>query len=101
MEFIHDDFLLHSEMARRLYHDYAAAEPILDYHSHLPPSDIAADHRFRNLFGLLTVRRGPLPDRGLCGNRFGRGATAFVVAGQPPLGLASRPSATERVEGSG
>jgi glucuronate isomerase len=50
MEFIHDDFLLHSEMARRLYHDYAAAEPILDYHSHLPPADIASDHRFRDLW---------------------------------------------------
>lgn len=50
MELIHDDFLLHSKMARRLYHDYAAAEPILDYHSHLPAADIAADHRFRNLW---------------------------------------------------
>jgi glucuronate isomerase len=50
MELIHDDFLLHSEMARRLYHDYAAAEPILDYHSHLPAADIAGDHRFRNLW---------------------------------------------------
>ncbi len=50
MEFIHDDFLLHSEMARKLYHDYAAAEPILDYHSHLPAADIAADHRFRDLW---------------------------------------------------
>ena len=50
MEFIHDDFLLHSEMARRLYHGYAAEEPILDYHSHLPSADIAADHRFRNLW---------------------------------------------------
>jgi glucuronate isomerase len=50
MEFIHDDFLLHSEMARRLYHGYAADEPILDYHSHLPPADIAADHRFGDLW---------------------------------------------------
>ena len=50
MEFIHDDFLLHSEMARRLYHDYAAEEPVLDYHSHLPSADIASDHRFRNLW---------------------------------------------------
>ncbi len=50
MELIHDDFLLHSEMARKLYHDYAASEPILDYHSHLPPADIAADHRFRDLW---------------------------------------------------
>jgi glucuronate isomerase len=50
MELIHDDFLLHSEMARKLYHGYAAAEPILDYHSHLPAADIAADHRFRDLW---------------------------------------------------
>ncbi len=50
MEFIHDDFLLTTKAARRLYHQYAAAEPILDYHSHLSPGDIAADRRFNNLF---------------------------------------------------
>jgi glucuronate isomerase len=50
MEFIHDDFLLASKTARRLYHGYAAAEPILDYHSHLSPRDIAADRRFKDLF---------------------------------------------------
>jgi glucuronate isomerase len=52
MDFIHDDFLLHSKTAQRLYHTYAAHEPILDYHSHLPPSDIADDRRFQNLFEL-------------------------------------------------
>jgi len=50
MNFIHDDFLLHSEASRCLYHDYAAGEPILDYHCHLPPGDIAVDRRFQNLF---------------------------------------------------
>jgi len=50
MSFIHDDFLLHSEAARRLFHDYAENEPILDYHCHLPPADLAADRRFANLF---------------------------------------------------
>jgi len=50
MAFIHDDFLLGSAAARRLYHDYAASEPILDYHCHLPPEDLAADRRFANLF---------------------------------------------------
>jgi glucuronate isomerase len=50
MDFIHDDFLLHSKTARKFYHTYAAQEPILDYHSHLPPADIAADRKFRNLF---------------------------------------------------
>ncbi|HXY48777.1 MAG TPA: glucuronate isomerase [Terriglobales bacterium] len=48
--FINGDFLLHSKTAQGLYHDYAAREPILDFHSHLPPGDIAADRRFQNLF---------------------------------------------------
>ncbi|HEY2121871.1 MAG TPA: glucuronate isomerase [Candidatus Acidoferrum sp.] len=50
MEFIHDDFLLHSDTARQLYHNYASREPILDYHSHLSPADIATDRRFSDLF---------------------------------------------------
>lgn len=50
MAFIHDDFLLSSAAARRLYHDYAKDEPILDYHNHLPPKDIANDRQFANLF---------------------------------------------------
>ena len=48
-DFIHDDFLLHSESARRLYHGYAAEEPILDFHSHLPAGDIALNRTFHNL----------------------------------------------------
>lgn len=50
MAFIHDDFLLGNDAARRLFHEYAEAEPILDYHCHLPPGDIAADRRFADLF---------------------------------------------------
>jgi glucuronate isomerase len=50
MAFIHDDFLLHSRTAQRLYHEYAAAQPILDYHSHLPAAEIAEDRKFQNLF---------------------------------------------------
>jgi glucuronate isomerase len=50
MDFIHDDFLLHSKTAQKLYHTYAARAPVLDYHSHLPVSEIAVDRRFRNLF---------------------------------------------------
>jgi glucuronate isomerase len=49
MSFIHDDFLLTSKPASRLFHEYASAEPILDYHNHLPPRDIAEDRHFRNL----------------------------------------------------
>jgi glucuronate isomerase len=50
MPFIHEDFLLSTPTARRLYHEYAASEPILDYHCHLPPQDVAANRQFRNLF---------------------------------------------------
>src|SRR5258705_12590396 len=50
MDFIHDDFLLHSKAARTLYHDYAEQEAILDYHSHLPVPEIAANRKFQNLF---------------------------------------------------
>ena len=50
MPFITDDFLLHSDAARRLYHDHAEQQPILDYHCHLPPADVARNRRFANLF---------------------------------------------------
>jgi len=50
MPFIHEDFLLGSKAARRLYHKYAEAEPIFDYHCHIPPSDIATNRQFKNLF---------------------------------------------------
>jgi glucuronate isomerase len=48
--FIHEDFLLHSEAARRLFHQYAENEPILDYHCHLPVRDVAENRRFGNLY---------------------------------------------------
>lgn len=48
--FIHDDFLLQTDTARRLYHEYAAPQPILDYHNHLPPQDIAGNRQFADLF---------------------------------------------------
>ncbi len=47
--FITDDFLLSTEQARRLYHDYAASLPIIDYHCHLPPSQVAHDTHFENM----------------------------------------------------
>jgi glucuronate isomerase len=47
--FLSEDFLLHSETARILYHEYAAKMPIFDYHCHLPPQQIADDKRFENL----------------------------------------------------
>src|SRR6202140_1952843 len=48
--FLTEDFFLTNDRARRLYHEFAAPQPILDYHCHLPPRDIAEDRRFANLF---------------------------------------------------
>ncbi|SEO81731.1 glucuronate isomerase [Mucilaginibacter sp. OK283] len=47
--FLDKDFLLTTETARRLYHEYAADLPIIDYHSHLPPDQIAGDINFENI----------------------------------------------------
>lgn len=50
MAFITEDFLLQSKMARRLYHGYAAEQPILDYHCHLSAKNIAENRQFHNLY---------------------------------------------------
>jgi glucuronate isomerase len=47
--FLSEDFLLQTDTARYLYHEHAARMPIIDYHCHLPPDQIAADQRFPNL----------------------------------------------------
>jgi glucuronate isomerase len=47
--FIHEDFLLETETAKRLYHEVAASLPIIDYHCHLPPDQIAQNHQFRSI----------------------------------------------------
>ena len=49
MSYMHEDFLLETELARRLYHDWAKPQPIIDYHCHLPPDEIATNLTFRNL----------------------------------------------------
>lgn len=48
--YITEDFLLHSEAAKKLYHNYAKTQPVFDYHCHLSPKDIAEDRQFENLF---------------------------------------------------
>jgi glucuronate isomerase len=52
MKFIHDDFLLETPQARRLYHEHAAAQPIIDYHCRLPPAEIAEDKRWSDIADL-------------------------------------------------
>jgi glucuronate isomerase len=48
-EFLNENFLLQNETARQLYHDFAKEMPIIDYHCHLPPDQIAADKKFKSL----------------------------------------------------
>lgn len=50
--FITEDFLLENETATRLFHEYAEPLPIIDYHCHLPPADIANNRNFENLTGI-------------------------------------------------
>lgn len=47
--FLDEHFLLHTKTAQRLYHEYAKDMPIIDYHGHLPPQQMAADKQFDNL----------------------------------------------------
>ena len=46
---INDEFLLENDYARELYHDSAAKMPIIDYHCHLIPKEIATNHQFKDL----------------------------------------------------
>ncbi len=47
--FLSDNFLLQTESAQRLYHEYASPMPIFDYHCHLPVEEISVDKKFANL----------------------------------------------------
>jgi glucuronate isomerase len=47
--FIHDDFLLETKVAVDLFHRYAKDMPIIDFHCHLSPAQMAEDHRFRSI----------------------------------------------------
>jgi len=47
--FLGDNFLLENTTAEILYHEYAKQQPIIDYHNHLSPKEIAEDKQFKNL----------------------------------------------------
>jgi len=48
-EFLSEDFLLETDSARQLYFNFASQMPIIDYHNHLPPNEIAEDKIFENI----------------------------------------------------
>lgn len=48
-KFLDENFLLQSKTAQQLYHEFAKPMPIIDYHNHLPPDQIANDINFENI----------------------------------------------------
>jgi glucuronate isomerase len=75
--FLGDDFLLETRTAAALYHEVARDLPILDYHCHLPPAQIADNHRFRSLteiwlegdhYKWRAMRASGVPERLITGN---------------------------------
>lgn len=75
--FIHDNFLLGTKMARHLYHEVAAELPIIDYHCHLDPHELAADRRFDDIAQLWVtsdpykhraMRMAGVPEQGVTGD---------------------------------
>ena len=47
--FLNQDFLLRTEVAQELFHNYAEKLPIIDYHCHVSPKDIAEDKQYANI----------------------------------------------------
>jgi glucuronate isomerase len=63
-EFFHDDFLMKTAAARRLYHEFAAGLPIIDFHDHLNVRELADDRRFDNL-AQLWIANDPYKHRAM------------------------------------
>ena len=77
-QFMDANFLLQSETAQRLYHEHAAKMPIIDYHCHLNPSEIAENHQFADLtevwlggdhYKWRQMRANGVPEEYITGNK--------------------------------
>ena len=62
------DFVLETETAKHLFHDYAEKLPLLDYHCHLNPREIYEDRRFNNLTEVWLG--GKQSDGSYCGDHY-------------------------------
>ncbi|MBQ3529613.1 MAG: glucuronate isomerase [Oscillospiraceae bacterium] len=66
--FMDKDFLLETETAKHLFHDYAEKLPLVDYHCHLNPQEIYEDRRFNNLVEVWLG--GENPDGSFAGDHY-------------------------------
>ena len=76
-KFLDENFLLKTKTAQRLYHEYARDMPIIDYHCHLPPAEIASNRVFDNLtklwlegdhYKMRAMRANGIPEKYITGN---------------------------------
>lgn len=77
-KFLDSNFLLQSDTAQQLYHDHAAKMPIIDYHCHLDPRQIAENHQFADLteiwlggdhYKWRAMRANGVPEAYITGNK--------------------------------
>ncbi len=66
--FMDKDFILETETAKHLFHDYAEKMPLVDYHCHLSPKEIYEDRRFSNLVEVWLG--GQNPDGSYAGDHY-------------------------------
>lgn len=85
VSFMNEDFLLKTETAKMLYHEYAKAMPIIDYHCHINPADIAQDKRYTSIsdvwlygdhYKWRLLRANGAPESGITG---ARGTDPFLL----------------------
>ena len=83
--FLNEHFLLENKFAEKLYHDFAADMPIIDYHNHLPPDEIAANKKYKNIseiwlkgdhYKWRAMRANGIEEQYITGN--GRDKTKFL-----------------------
>lgn len=77
-KFMDKDFMLKTDTAKQLYNDYAANAPILDYHCHINPQEIAENRQFENIFQVWLggdhykwrqMRTNGVPEEYITGNK--------------------------------
>ena len=92
MKFCDKDFLLSNSVARELYHGTASQQPIIDYHCHLSPKDLAENRQFANVhepwlggdhYKWRAMRANGVPEKLITGNETSAREKLSVLAIMP------------------